>query len=93
MITLKNKKTFMIIALSLFMAFTVVGALFTGLKKNVAKAKKSTHPLFGKRIRFDVWDKKGNLLFKKGKSVTHQTIKSAKKHKKILELTVKTLAY
>ena len=62
-------------------------------KKTTAKNKKSTHPLFGKLIRFDVWDKNGNLLFKKGKSVTHQTIKTAKKHKKILELTVKTLAY
>ena len=62
-------------------------------KNTKAKAKKPTHPLFGKLIRFDVWDKKGNLLFKKGKSVTHQIIKTAKKHKKILELTVKTLAY
>ena len=41
MITLKNKKQFMIIVLALFMTFTVFGALlFTGLKKNVAKAGK-----------------------------------------------------
>ena len=43
MITLKNKKQFMIIVLALFMTFTVFGGLlFTGLKKNVAKADGDT---------------------------------------------------
>ena len=35
MITLKNKKQLMVIVLALFMAFAIVGTLFT-VKKNVA---------------------------------------------------------
>ena len=42
MITLKNKKQLMVIVLALFMAFAIVGTLFTGLKKNVVKADGDT---------------------------------------------------
>jgi hypothetical protein len=62
------------------------------LSRSPARATdKEPFALLGKKIRSDITDEQGEVLFRKGATVTTFTLKKAKRCNKTVELTAKTL--
>jgi hypothetical protein len=56
-----------------------------------ASADKEPFSLLGKKLQADITDAQGDVLFRKGATVTPFTLKKAKRCNKTVELTAKTL--
>lgn len=61
-------------------------------KSTMSEPKREPLDLLGKKIRSDVLREDGTVLFKKGGTVTKQTLRSAVDQNKIIELTAKTIS-
>ena len=61
-------------------------------KRNPVEQKPRPTILLGKVLKYNIADENGKLLFAKGLIISQNTLKTAAVHKKLLELTAKTLA-